>query len=325
MKVFKALVVLMLVGVYGSANIKDELRREARRDGIREGRQSVRATEGKEADYELGKTVIDVRGRRVRIEEYVTRPDPNTFKYILLNTRENRKDYHTERYTFNEALPSNLTKIRPNVWKPIDNVVNSDETIGAGENYLTEFHAKSSNMYDYVDRSLRFDPKGELDGVQAKLVYSYGVGNLSGLYHLKERLTVIDKKNIYHQFAGGEVKISGGTVIIKGRLPDYQKFESPSLAYKNRGEKYYGQKVGDIWDPNTTPEISRVNYERFIIDDNGHIQPKRGAGLTKGTNHETIIMASEFNGRDIDLVRPIRFLASEPDPVDGIKPQGRAK
>ncbi|MFH0773913.1 MAG: hypothetical protein V2A53_00240 [bacterium] len=320
MKVFKALVVLMLIGVYGSANMRDEMRREARKDGIREGRQSVRATEGKEADYELGKTVIDVRGNRVRIEEYVTRPDPNTFKYILLNTRENRKDYHSEKYTFKNSLPSDLTQIRPNIW---DNV-NPGGTIDSNKNYLTDFYARSSNMYDYVDRSLTFRPNET-----KKLVYSYGVGNPEVGYNEKEKLTVYAKKDILYEFAGGRVERDGKII---GRLPEYQDFESPSLSYNSRGKKYYGQKVGDIWDgfgsqPNTpsggTQKISRVNYEEFKINDQGHILPKRGAGLTERANRETIIMASEFNGRDIDLVRPIRFLA--PDPVDGATPQGRAK
>lgn len=41
---------------------------------------------------------------------------------------------------------------------------------------------------------------------------------------------------------------------------------------------------------------------------------------------ETIITASEFNGRDIDLVRPIRFLAPEPKPVEEeAKPQETTK
>lgn len=328
MKVFKTLVVVMLVGFYCSANTRDEMRREARRDGIREARQAVAAQDGKEADYELGKTVIDVRGRRVRIEEYVTRPDPNTFKYILLNTRENRKDYHVEKYRFAKVLEADLTSIRPNIW---NNVKPDGTIIDNTKNYPTDFYAKSSNMYDYVDRSLTFKP----DATE-RLVYSYGVGNPKIGRNEKERLTVYDQGNILYRFAGGEAeKTSAGWKVTKGRLPDYLNFESPSLSYESRGTKYYGQKVGDIWggfgsQPNTpsngTQQKSWVNYEGFKIDDEGHILPRKGgAGLTEKANRETIITADEFNGRDIDLVRPIRFLTQNPDPVETVRPQGIVK
>jgi len=67
------------------------------------------AEESRNADFQVGKSLIDVNGKRVRVEEYIMRPASNQFKLVALNSRATRFDYFTYTGTFNQALPSDLS------------------------------------------------------------------------------------------------------------------------------------------------------------------------------------------------------------------------
>jgi hypothetical protein len=61
------------------------------------------------AEFQSRKVAIDAFGNRVRMEEYVIRPTDNQFKYVVLNTRQERFDFGKILFTFNAALPSDLS------------------------------------------------------------------------------------------------------------------------------------------------------------------------------------------------------------------------
>ena len=61
------------------------------------------------AEYQNRKVALDVFGRRVRMEEYITRPAADSFKYVVLNQRADRFDFGKILFTFNQALPADLT------------------------------------------------------------------------------------------------------------------------------------------------------------------------------------------------------------------------
>jgi hypothetical protein len=61
------------------------------------------------AEFQSRKVAIDAFGNRVRMEEYVIRPADNQFKYVVLNTRQDRFDFGKMLFTFNAALPSDLS------------------------------------------------------------------------------------------------------------------------------------------------------------------------------------------------------------------------
>ncbi|MCX5784335.1 MAG: FecR family protein [Elusimicrobia bacterium] len=67
------------------------------------------AEEIKLAEYQQGKSLIDVSGNRVQLEEYVMRPAADQFKLVVLNKRESRLDYFFYKGTFNTTLPSDLS------------------------------------------------------------------------------------------------------------------------------------------------------------------------------------------------------------------------
>lgn len=94
------------------------------------------------AEYQTRKTAIDVYGYRVRMEEYVIRPASNQFKYVVLNTRQNRFDFGKILFTFNTTLPDDLSKVTTNMREYYGN--------SAPQIYLTEMNSIVSNTVDKV-------------------------------------------------------------------------------------------------------------------------------------------------------------------------------
>jgi len=88
---------------------KAEFLNEVRMDMTKEQVQAAAATEIKNAEYEQGKTMMDYFGKRVRIEEYIVRPQSDQFKFVALNERDSRFDYFTWLATFNTDLPADLS------------------------------------------------------------------------------------------------------------------------------------------------------------------------------------------------------------------------
>ncbi|MBU1487456.1 RNA polymerase sigma factor [bacterium] len=155
--------------------------------------------------------------------------------------------------------------------------------------------------------NIETDPSGRLN-----YIYTYSVGNPKVGKHIKERWEI---------WPGGEHEYAGC------EPPKRLWFHSPTVAYNAYGEVYAGVEI----DGNSeTDRKTFIGYEQFIIDDLGHIQSRsRGSSpdvsLTNefpsdGTNdsplnRELIITATEFNGRTIDLVKPMRVMAIQLEPV----------
>jgi hypothetical protein len=70
---------------------------------------SAAAEEVKLAEYQQGKSMIDVFGERVRLAQYIMRPTPSQFKLVVLNSRSGRFDYFFYKGTFNTDLPTDLS------------------------------------------------------------------------------------------------------------------------------------------------------------------------------------------------------------------------
>lgn len=94
------------------------------------------------AEYQNNKVAIDAFGYRVRMEEYVVRPADNQFKYVVLNTRDNRFDFGKLLFTFNQALPKDLSIATENM------IYAEGQT--APEWYLTGLNSIMSNTKDKV-------------------------------------------------------------------------------------------------------------------------------------------------------------------------------
>jgi hypothetical protein len=88
---------------------REAARREVGLEMSKEEVQAAAALEAKNAVYQEGKAIIDVNGNRVRIEEYIIRPQSDQFKLVVLNERDTRFDYFYYKGTFNKTLPDDLS------------------------------------------------------------------------------------------------------------------------------------------------------------------------------------------------------------------------
>jgi hypothetical protein len=91
---------------------KAEIEREVDRISFRDFIQSDAAREMKTAQHQEGKTLIDAFGKRVRVEEYITRPAPNQFSFVSLNTREDRFDFMRFDVYAKYNLPEDLGRVK---------------------------------------------------------------------------------------------------------------------------------------------------------------------------------------------------------------------
>ncbi len=129
--------------------VKELARKEVGLDLTREQIQAAAAEEMKLAEYQEGKSLIDVGGNRVRLEEYILRRPKDVaavdrdkaFKFVVLNTRQSRFDFFTYKGIFNKTLPTDLSIALRNV---------SGRQLGgpAPDYYLTSYEMAQSNLTD---------------------------------------------------------------------------------------------------------------------------------------------------------------------------------
>jgi hypothetical protein len=131
----------------GSGGDREAVRREVGLGMSKEEVMAAAADEMRLAEYQEGKVLTDVFGKRVRLEEYIIRrpkeaavPD-NSFKLVVLNEREDRFDYFYYRGDFNTALPTDLSAAFREM----------NGKLGVQPTYvLTSYEMSMSNTQDYV-------------------------------------------------------------------------------------------------------------------------------------------------------------------------------
>lgn len=126
----------------GSAMDQQEVRSEIMNSQVKDAVLAMAAEESRSADFQVGKSLIDVHGQRVRVEEYITRPQSNQFKLVVLNDRPDRFDYFTYKGTFNTTLPEDLSIALRQV----------GGTLGSAspDYYLTAYESLMSNTIDNI-------------------------------------------------------------------------------------------------------------------------------------------------------------------------------
>ena len=100
------------------------------------------AMEQRSADYRERKSLIDVNGNRVRIEEYIVRPAPNEYKLVVLDKRDTGLNYFFYQGTFNQTLPPDLSV----ALKDLAGTLGTS----APKYYLTAYEMGQSNTQDSV-------------------------------------------------------------------------------------------------------------------------------------------------------------------------------
>jgi hypothetical protein len=296
--------------------------------------QAAAAEESKLSEFQEGKALIDVNGNRVRIEEYIVRPAADQFKLVVLNERENRFDYFFYHGTFNQALPTdmsvalrqiggcigalcqyNLISYRTGRSNTQDNML---EVAGGGHQIDVNNNGVAGDAV-----SAAYDP-ASASFISLNLPNPGGVGNQPFFQTLYNTYN-LTFNGVSHQSwapAGAVVNIQNTTTdVTYTNLTTVQKAPAcapPDCTYNEIGEGifhdvvYASNVAGDVWE----------KYDSYVINDAGKIAKTSDFSATGfsgtsfkqtllGWNFQTIVTASEFNGRKIDLVvEPKIFIQS---------------
>ncbi|MFA5858936.1 MAG: FecR family protein [Elusimicrobiota bacterium] len=274
---------------------KDEMATEVGMDMSREQVQAAAAQEMKMAEYQQGKSLIDVFGKRVRVEEYIIRPQEDTMKLVTMNERDNRFDYFVWKVQFDKAIPTDLTA--------------STKWIGWTEGSVSP---------DYYVKTNEWNASNTVDKVESQ--YSGGhVENSGGTYKLLfnnyyYRINNIDKMTYAPTTSGANItsmndvtwKVAGGA----------------SAGMTNTAfETWFGANTESTVSADKLNDSLKVTFadntwskeEYYIINDEGKVGARSVfSGLAGNSyrdqllkwNQQLVMTSSEFTGVDkkIDLV-----------------------
>jgi len=348
--------------VAGESPLAREARHEVGLDMSRNAVIHAAAVEARNADYREGKSLIDVNGKRVRIEEYIVRPAANQFKLVALNERDNRLDYFFYKGTFNQNLPADLSlalkdlsgkfgTTAPTYYLTAYEMGQSNtqdsvhDTAGGGHlveitidsngNYILTDPTNPSNTKTIVAAQLQNDGTYKIYNPLADSFFTVTAANLAssskfGVY--------IPENDTFRDLAPGdsvwETRFNNYTHDINNvNKITYAASGANNVLATNLDANftYAGGFVIPVVvvDPNNVDATitnyygdgTFESYRTVLIDNNGTIAPLSAFGSVstgseyKGEllkwNYEQITTASEFQGRNIDLVvEPKIFLKS---------------
>ncbi|MBI5246678.1 MAG: FecR domain-containing protein [Elusimicrobia bacterium] len=323
----------------GGGDARQAAKREVDLRMSKEEVQAAAAEESKLSEFREGKALIDVNGNRVRIEEYIVRPAADQFKLVVLNERPDRFDYFFYQGTFNQALPTDMSS----ALRQIPGCINV-----ACDYFLTSYRTGRSNT---TDAMLEVAGGGHLvdvnnNGVAGDRVeaaydpatasfVSLSVPTPGGAGNQPYFQTLFNTYNItfngvshqsWTQSAAGLAQPGGNitnttTDVAYTNVTTVQNMPGcapPDCTYNEIGEGifhdvvYAADGTGLIWE----------KYDSYIISDAGKIAKTADFAATSfsgqsfkttllGWNFQTIVTASEFAGRKIDLVvEPKIFIQS---------------
>ncbi len=254
------------------------------------------------AEYQMRKTAIDHAGNRVRMEEYTIRPAANQFKYVVLNTRGDRFDFGKILFTFNAALPADLSEATANM------ITSPGATPPAW--YLTEMNSVMSNTVDKVTE----------DATGGSMVYN---GSLtSPAYNLVF--------NSYSFYAAGpsEANDNGGLGKWIWTKTNYNVAtnKAGSVSYLGQptapvltSDSPSGEDVFHTYTKNTFADGTWIAASDYVLFDDGDLLSTgdfgRGLGagetvdeVTDRLNFERVYTSSLFGGRTIDVMYSAKLL-----------------
>jgi hypothetical protein len=312
----------------GASEANLAAKREVGLQMTKEEVQAAAAEETKLSEFQEGKVMIDVNGNRVRIEEYIIRPAADQFKLVVLNERDARFDYFFYHGTFNQALPADMSIALRQIPGCLD---------AACAYFMTNYRTGRSNTIDNMlevtsgghQVDLNNNALGAADDVQAAfdpvsasyITVAAGRPFFSTLYD-NYNLTF---NGVSHQsWAGANIQnMTSGAALAPAftRVTTVQNSPAcapPDCTYNEIGEGIFHDVVyaangdGSIWE----------KYDSYVISDAGKVARTGDFAATgfggrsfKETllnwNFQTIVTASEFGGRKIDLVvEPKIFIQS---------------
>ncbi|MFH1260172.1 MAG: FecR domain-containing protein [Elusimicrobiota bacterium] len=271
-----------------SAEAKQEVQKEVALNMSQEEVQAAAAGELKLAEYQEGKSVVDAFGKRVRLEEYIIRPQADQFKLVVLNTREDRFDYFYWLATFDKTLPVDLRQATRYMY-------------GKSGDDRPEFQLLADEQYF----------SNTIDYIVSKYSGGHSVENLDGDGWVTK----------FDQF---EYKIYDTEKFGYTRVDDLWTpkgdYYYDNVTWRVLGEeKTYDQVASlltksypdgsDVWHESYKAKFDKdgswYQEDYYWINDDGKVATIKEftnlRDLSKW-NQELVLTASEFEGRKIDLI-----------------------
>ena len=297
-----------------SAQFHALMRREMSLDMSKEEVQAAAAREIKLAEYQQGKTLLDAFGQRVRLEEYIIRPQSDQFKLVVLNERADRFDYFYYLGTFNVALPTDLSV----ALKQLAGTVGT-----APDYYLTGLETGRSNTKDsLVEIASGGHPVDVNNNVEAsddvRLIFDSAKDSYVDVAGQSVYQTIFDRYGFYingglkYGWTGGNLQsysqataASTNDPITGAALAAALAVRSVSVTFPDADQIH--QVIYESYSDGTFTQ-----WDNYIISEEGRIATlsdfqasQSGASYKERLldfNYEQVITASEFGGRKIDLV-----------------------
>jgi len=257
--------------------------------------------EMKASEYQNRKVAIDAFGNRVRMEEYTIRPAANQFKYVVLNTRESRFDFGKILFTFNAALPDDLSQATASMI--------TSPGAAAPAWYLTEMNSVMSNTTDKVTE----------DAFGGTMVYN---GSLSD-----PRYNLIFGDYKFYAAGPAEANDNGGLGKLMWAKTNYNVPNNThaSITYLGgtaptlTGSLPSGSDVFHSYSKNTYSDGTWIAAEDWVLFNDGDTLStgdfNRGLGegntvdaVTDKLNFQRVYTSSLFGGRTIDLMYSAKLL-----------------
>jgi len=253
------------------------------------------------AEYQSRKVAIDAFGNRVRMEEYTIRPQADQFKYVVLNTRADRFDFGKILFTFDAALPDDLSRATVNMI--------SSPGATAPEWQLIAMNSVMSNTTDKVTE----DASGGAMAYNGSLTdprYNLVFGNYS--FYAAGPAEAADNGGLGKLFwtktnYNVPLNTQGSITYLGGSAPTTES-SNPS-----------GDDVFHNYAKNTYSDGTWIAAEDFVLFNDGSILGSGDftSGLSAGNtvdaitdklNFQRVYTGSLFGGRKIDLMYSAKLL-----------------
>jgi len=257
--------------------------------------------EMKASEYQSRKVAVDAYGNRVRMEEYTIRPAANQFKYVVLNTRDNRFDFGKILFTFNAALPANLSDATANM------ITAPGSEAPAW--YLTDMNSVMSNTVDKVTE----------DASGGAMVFNNSLSD--------PRYNLIFGNYAFYAAGPAQAGLNGGLGLQLWAKTNYNVPNNThsSISYyggaaptivtaQPGGPDVFHTYTGNIYSDNTW--IAAEDYVLFNDGDvlsTGDFNSGLGQGntvdaVTDKLNFQRVYTSSLFGGRTIDVMYSAKLL-----------------
>jgi hypothetical protein len=302
---------------------------EMARDATRTMLEDLRNRELKANEAQLGKDVVDAFGRRVRLEEYLLRPDAKSFEILFLDHRADRFDWGHYIETFHAAIPNDLSQVpaivasgflasnQPTNWLKsyefyATNTVDADkEKIILGDPTLINFagfNAGVAKMLWYpssVDFTQTLSGPGVPGGSRVEFLQHQDYNaTVAGQFFWQQQVQatpgINDLQNVVLASLDPASVVSvaaQGNVVIDPVL-------GPQV--NNVTTNPSGNNFADLRSVTTYPDGSSVGVEKFLTSNDGKIldfSPTSDLFNHEGSyNLEINIQSNMFQGRDIDVL-----------------------